>query len=255
MTKKKTAKKDSGLKICGKIFLLSLWVVVSVIAVQLIVGYLLILLLGKTVASRPVWVAVYSAVSYILAMILIIWVPIAIKKKQIKTAELREDLGLIDLPTWTDIGLAPVGFIVSTLLAAGLVAVFSFFPWFNAEEAQAVGFNQFLVGSDRAFAFITLVVLAPIAEEIIFRGFLYGKIRNLLHGKIADKWGIIIAILIVSILFGVIHLQWNVGVNVFAMSVVLCALREITGTIYAGILTHMVKNGIAFFLLYVIGIH
>ena len=28
---------------------------------------------------------------------------------------------------------------------------------------------------------------------------------------------------------------------------------EVTGTIYAGILTHMVKNGVAFFLLYVVG--
>ena len=50
------------------------------------------------------------------------------------------------------------------------------------------------------------------------------------------------------------HFQWNVGVNVFALSVVLCALREITGTIYAGILTHMIKNGVAFYLLYLVGI-
>ena len=41
--------------------------------------------------------------------------------------------------------------------------------------------------------------------------------------------------------------------NVFALSVALCVLREITGTIYAGILTHMIKNGVAFYLLYVMG--
>ena len=57
-----------------------------------------------------------------------------------------------------------------------------------------------------------------------------------------------------SILFGVVHMQWNVGVNVFAMSVVLCGLREITGTIYSGILVHMIKNGLAFYYLYILGI-
>ena len=49
------------------------------------------------------------------------------------------------------------------------------------------------------------------------------------------------------------HGQWNVGVNVFAMSIVLCTLREITGTIYAGILLHMLKNTIAFVLVYIVG--
>jgi hypothetical protein len=29
------------------------------------------------------------------------------------------------------------------------------------------------------------------------------------------------------------------------MSIVLCGLREVTGTIYAGILMHMIKNAIA----------
>ena len=64
----------------------------------------------------------------------------------------------------------------------------------------------------------------------------------------------VISIFLVSLLFGIVHLQWNVGVNVFAMSIVLCGLREITGTVYAGILTHMIKNGVAFYLLYILGI-
>jgi membrane protease YdiL (CAAX protease family) len=64
---------------------------------------------------------------------------------------------------------------------------------------------------------------------------------------------VIASSLLVSLLFGVVHLQWNVGVNVFALSIVLCSLREITGTIYAGILLHMLKNGVAFWLLYVMG--
>lgn len=241
----------SGWQVAGKVFLMCLWVAVAVIAVQFAVGMLMILLLGSSNFSKPVWTAVYSAISYILAMLLIIWIPsrLKISKKTTQT-----ELGLEGLPTWMDIGLAPVGFIASTLLAAGLVALFTIFPWFNAEEAQNVGFSIYMGGVDRVIAFLTLVVMAPTAEEIIFRGWLYGKAREKLNTKIPEPWGMLLAILIVSVLFGVIHLQWNVGVNVFALSIVLCALREVTGTIYAGILTHMIKNGVAFYLLYVLGI-
>lgn len=232
------------------IFLMCVWVFASVIAAQLIMGWLMVWLLGAETVKQPVWMAVYSALSYIVAMALIILVPPHIAKKWGVT---RKGLGLNEMPTWTDIGLAPIAFIVSLLLAAGLVTLFSLFPWFDATQTQELGFNAFVVGWDRIVAFITLVVVAPIAEEVIFRGWLYGKVREVLTGKISEKASIAISILIVSILFGLVHLQWNVGVNVFALSVVLCGLREVTGTVYAGILTHMLKNGVAFYLLYVLG--
>ena len=93
-----------------------------------------------------------------------------------------------------------------------------------------------------------------IAEEIIFRGWLYAKVKDRLSEETTRRAAAIITALIVSLTFGIVHLQWNVGVNVFAMSLVACALREFTGTIYAGILLHMLKNGIAFYLLFVLGI-
>jgi len=232
------------------IFLMCIWVFASVIAAQLIVGWLMVWLLGAETVQRPVWMAVYSALSYIVAMALIILVPPRIAKKWGVT---RKGLGLNEMPTWTDIGLAPIAFIVSLMLAAGLVALFNLFPWFDADQTQELGFNAFVVGWDRIVAFITLVVVAPIAEEVIFRGWLYGKIREVLAEKMSEKASIAISVLVVSVLFGLVHLQWNVGVNVFALSVVLCGLREVTGTIYAGILTHMLKNGVAFYLLYVLG--
>ncbi len=143
---------------------------------------------------------------------------------------------------------------MSLILAMGLVGIFNLFPWFDAEQVQDVGFNTYIFGFDRVVAFITLVVVAPIAEELIFRGWLYGRLRPILSAKMPDTAAMLISIFLVSLLFGIVHLQWNVGVNVFAMSVVMCGLREITGTIYASILMHMIKNGLAFYLLYVLGI-
>lgn len=166
---------------------------------------------------------------------------------------LAEELGLTNLPTWTDIGLAPVGYIAYIILALVFEQLLSLLPWFNANEAQDVGFSFLASKPELIFAFLALVVVAPIAEEIIFRGYLYGKLREIIAMKTSDKVSIIASILLVSLLFGIVHGQWNVGVNVFALSIILCVLREITGTIHAGILLHMLKNGIAFYLVYVLG--
>ena len=269
----KEAHKDLPKKSWGStilnVVLLMVWVFAAIIASQFLVGHLMLWILGAEKLEQPVWMAVYSAVVYVLAMALIMCGPRIIRikgviekdDKKLRVIEKvarpranREELGLRGLPTWTDIGLAPAGFIVYLILAAGLVALFSVFAWFDAEQAQDVGFNTYIAGFDRILAFLTLVVVAPIAEEIIFRGWLYGKMRTKFNEKVSDLSSMIISIFLVSLLFGIVHMQWNVGVNVFAMSVVLCGLREITGTIYAGILLHMLKNGVAFYLLYVLGI-
>ena len=253
---------------CFSILAMLCWVLASVIASQVAIGILLLLIVGEDRIEEPLWMAVYSALSYVVALALVIFVPPRIsaswqnrrnkKNHNSKTIEpkvaSREELGLKGWPTWTDIGLAPIGFIVQIILAGLLVAVFSLFPWFDAEQAQDVGFNVLNSGVDRILAFISLAVVAPIAEEIIFRGWLYGKLRRKLSGQVSEIAGIIISILLVSLLFGIVHMQWNVGVNVFAASVVLCGLREFTGTIYSGIIIHMIKNGVAFYLLYVAGI-
>ena len=252
---------------------LAFWVVAmltlvgsSTILSQIIVGYLMVWILGAETFAKPMPMAIYSALSYCLAMVFILTISLNATKwkktkkqkkspsqKKAEIAEERRTIGLSGWPTWTDIGLAPVGFIVYLLLAAGLVAIFNLFPWFNSGEAQNVGFDYYVSGFDRVLAFLTLVVVAPVAEEVIFRGWLYGKMREKIAAEYSNAISIIVSSLLVSLVFGIVHLQWNVGVNVFALSIVLCSLREITGTIYAGILLHMLKNGVAFWLLYMMG--
>ena len=230
----------------------------SVIVAQLIIGYFMIWILGADTFNEPVPTAIYSALSYILALIFIIFSPILMAKFRRKKGEgqimNKRELGLSGWPTWMDIGLSVAGFIIYLIFAAILTAFFNIFPWFNVSEAQDVGFSVYISGVDRLVAFITLVIIAPVAEEIIFRGWLYTSLRKKFSEKTTEKVAIVLTTILVSLLFGLVHMQWNVGVNVFAMSVVLCALREVTGTIYAGILTHMIKNGVAFYLLFVLGI-
>ena len=183
----------------------------------------------------------YSIIFYLVIILVVILLPGLIFKKWQTN---RKELGLSGVPTWLDIIIAPLGLFAYILIAALFTQLFSsVFPWFQADQAQDVGFDTLTTRFDLILGFISLVVISPVAEEFIFRGWLYGKLRTLLP--------VPLAIIIVSALFGLLHGQWNVGINVFIMSIVLCLQRELTGTIYSGILLHMLKNGIAFYLLYV----
>lgn len=228
---------------------LTAWVFLVVVGIQFLVGVLVSLFLPKDVLTSPLINSIFSVITYILALLILIFLTpkiVQLIKKQDKMVIIsRERIGLRGLPTWTDIGLSPIGYVTSILIAMGITWLFTLLPWFDANETQDLGYSQYMLSWERGLAFITLVVIAPIVEEIIFRGWLYGKLRIII-----PKW---LAILITSLLFGIIHMQWNVGISVFAMSIVTCTLREITGTIYSGMLVHMINNGVAFCLVYVFG--
>lgn len=239
------------------IFVLA-WTLLANIASQYVIAFPMAWILGDAV-QQPVWTLVYYLLTYALTLALVIIVPPrlvksyhkhstkknyrAAKQLQSELATTPTSLGVQHAPTFVDIGLAPVGYILYCVLATVLTTIMSSFAWFNADQAQDVGFSYFITDIDRIIAMLAIVFIAPIAEEIIMRGWLYGKVR--------DKWNIPISIILTSLLFAFLHGQWNVAVSTFALSVILCGLREITGTIWSGMLLHILSNGIAFYLLYV----
>lgn len=156
----------------------------------------------------------------------------------------RQTLGLQRLPSWVDIGLSVVAFIAYALIVRAVLSlVVLTVPEFPIDQVQDVGFEALGTRADNILAFATLVVLAPIAEEVLFRGYLYGKLKNHIPA--------IVAAIITSLVFALAHSQLNVGVDVFVLSLVLCGLRSLTGSIWAGVLVHMIKNGLAYYLLFI----
>jgi membrane protease YdiL (CAAX protease family) len=85
-----------------------------------------------------------------------------------------------------------------------------------------------------------LVVLAPLGEETLFRGFLYKGIAE-------SRAGPIVAILVSSIGFAVLHVQYDLyGIGaVAAMGLYLGAVRYKTGSVWLTMLLHGVANGFA----------
>lgn len=223
--------------------LLPLWMLIglglAVIVMRILVTILTQLGVPLAAMNATILQTTLTAVVYLLTLLFVIGLPRLIGKYVTPA-----DVGLTRLPSWADIGLAPAGFVVYFIASSLLVYVGSqIIPGFDMTQLQETGFTHISQYYEYVLAFATLIVVAPIAEEVLFRGFLYGKLRR--------RMPVWVAMLITSALFGLIHGQWNVGLDVFALSIVLCSLREVTGSIWAGILLHMLKNSIAFFIIFV----
>lgn len=162
------------------------------------------------------------------------------------------DLGL-KAPILRDIGYALLGFAIYFGLYLVIVSfVKSIVPSLNLDQKQELGFSNSTTGTDLTYVFISLVLLPPVVEEIVARGFLYGGLRT--------KLSKLSAALITSIMFAAAHLQWGsnapllwvAAIDTFILSMVLVYLRERTGGLAASMGTHMLKNGVAFIVLFVI---
>jgi uncharacterized protein len=84
-------------------------------------------------------------------------------------------------------------------------------------------------------------VVAPIAEEVLFRGYMFTALRN---------WrGTLPAALIVGLLFGGVHVTSAPAADLVPLAALgfgLCMIYRYTGSLYPGIAAHALNNSIAF---------
>lgn len=224
---------------------LAAWVFLGFVVAQLAVAAVVNIVKGINPAllggiNQTVLFTVVAVFVYAIAIAIIIGLPWLIKKQ--KTT--REDVGLHRMPSWMDILWAPAGLVAYLILTSIMMLVAAtLLPFVDINQAQDTGIGPITSQYQYILAFISLVVLAPVAEEVLFRGYLFGKLR-----KFTPVW---VAIVITSLLFGLVHFQWNVGIDTFALSVVMCLLRVVSGSLWPAILLHMIKNGTAFYFLFV----
>ena len=232
---------------------LPVWVYVVFLAVQMIIGVILNAMDAVGVPLMAVGAvslnALVALVTYIVTLLVVISVPWYFFKRK-TTAAL---MGVNDWPTILEVLLSPFCFVVYMLLSGVLVTIATNTLSVDISQQQALPFSQtmLVVRWQYLVAFLTMVVLAPVAEELLFRGYLYGKLRNSF-----SPW---LTILVVSVAFGAAHLwagvdaplQWAVAIDTFALSIVMCAARDYTGAIWVPVYMHMIKNGLAFYLLFV----
>lgn len=199
-------------------------------------------LIDPAILRQPAWTLVLFALQYLFGILIIIAIPRLVSR--ISWRQLLASLGLERLPRLRDLAWA-LASAVLYLAVSGLTLILIqiFVPSINLSQKQNIGFNDVsdLIGLTAAF--VSLIILAPIAEEAIFRGYLFGNLRR--------QIGAAAAVILTSALFGLVHGQWNVGIDVAILSVFLCILRLKTGSIWAGIFLHMTKNSLAYFFLFI----
>jgi len=159
-------------------------------------------------------------------------------------------------PRWSDAAYGLLALPAYFLLYALTVGVVSYLvPGLDVDQQQQIGFNDVYGQTALIVTFVSLVVLPPLAEEIMVRGFLYSTLKKAMRP--------ISAVILTSALFAAAHLPeggaagplYIAALDTFILSLVLIYLRERTGGLWAPITLHAAKNGIAFLFLFVLHVN
>ncbi len=145
--------------------------------------------------------------------------------------------GLRGVPFQQNIRAACYG-LVAALPAIYFVHSLSFY--FSGAEAQPQPLLRFLADHaglhDRLLLILTAVVIAPISEELIFRGYVFGVLR-----RYAGRWW---ALVISASVFAAIHAHIPSLAGLFVLAVALTLVYEGAGSLWAPILMHALFNSI-----------
>lgn len=233
-------------------------------AVMMVIAvYILALVVGGTLlsvyASMQHWSSSYTdqwLKSSVVAQFIYIFLDEAITilllwgfVKWRRYKEVRKTIGLIR-PKAKDFYYVLSGAAVYFVLYIFVVNIAVTITHLDINQQQDVGFQAVTTHSDLLLTFFSLVVLPPLVEEVVFRGFLFGGIRR--------RFPFWVAALLTSCIFAVPHLfessggglLWTAGIDTFILSLVLCYVREKTGHLYAGMVIHGLKNLLAFYVLF-----
>lgn len=138
-----------------------------------------------------------------------------------------------------------VGFIGFLLTAAGLsLLIEQFLPQVDINAEQQVPFIGAKSRVEILLAFVAIAVIAPIVEEMVFRG--------LLLPAAAKAFGIPAAVIVTSVIFGLLHPPAiaMVTIGVFGLFLSWAYIRGLS--LWPAIILHSVKNLIA--LISIIGV-
>ncbi|WP_299581419.1 type II CAAX endopeptidase family protein [uncultured Sunxiuqinia sp.] len=182
--------------------------------------------LSTTNAENKTATTVYISTMLVLAQIMIIAYGIHRKKKQ-EEFKLGKELSYV-----------PFSFLPLAIL--GTFALFFLIDPLEQLLPLPHSFQEFFVNllSLKGYSFLIIVILAPLVEEILFRGIILKSFLN--------KYSPLQSILLTAFLFGAIHFNINQLVSGLLAGVFLGYLYWQTQSLSLCILSHMIYNGIAY---------
>lgn len=134
---------------------------------------------------------------------------------------------------------ALLGLGASAAVSQLIISIYEAFSSRQVEQPEQLPSS--LSGGRIALAVLAVVIVAPIAEELFFRGFLYQALR---------KWrGVMGATLLSAFLFALAHGHPLLILGIFPLGIILAFLFERRNSVAATIAAHAFFNGISLILL------
>lgn len=143
-----------------------------------------------------------------------------------------------------------------TLYWTALISIGMLIPSQALEELipdvlrQDIAADVFKTALSNPWSFIALAIMAPIAEEMVFRGSIMRAAEKSSIGRFKGStpgvnWG---AVVFTSLLFAAVHGNPAQMPHAFLIGLLLGWLAYRTGSIVPGIMLHFINNGVAFLL-------
>ena len=143
-------------------------------------------------------------------------------------------------PGWRWVFLIAPGTVVGMMLFFGGLRVSGFMQWIESFGIETVQDSVKVLQTSNdpvilGLMMIAAVIVAPICEEIVFRGYFYSASK-----KFAGPWA---AGICSALIFGAAHANFAALLPLFVFGVVLVFVYEKTGSLWAPIAVHCSFNG------------
>ncbi|MEI7772525.1 MAG: type II CAAX endopeptidase family protein [Chloroflexales bacterium] len=146
--------------------------------------------------------------------------------------------------SWVNFALVPLIFIVGLSgVAAVNTLVTKVAGSFENPQVDAISGGKSMSLGGLAAGLLLIAVLVPFVEELLFRGMLYPLLRRRAPAAVA--------IVANAAIFAAIHLIPVLIPGLFVVGLCLAFLRERSGSVWPGVLYHMMQNGLAMLAIYV----
>ncbi|PKM90679.1 MAG: hypothetical protein CVU87_01575 [Firmicutes bacterium HGW-Firmicutes-12] len=134
---------------------------------------------------------------------------------------------------WVGLRQGILLFIAVTIFSMLLIPLY---PFEIKPQAVTEIFSKVSTWKQMLLIFSVVSVLAPISEELYFRGFLYPALRN--------RLGRMPALILANSFFGILHFDLLRFIPITLAGIWLTMLYEKTGTLYTSIIAHAVWNAL-----------
>lgn len=146
------------------------------------------------------------------------------------------------------VGLAIGGLTIFMSMGAERLAIAALTVFVGRERAERMAASEHerdvlmgilrgpLTSTELIWILILVCALVPIGEEVFFRGFVYGALR---------QWGTLLAAGLSALFFGAVHQQVVHFLPIFVLGVILALLYERTRSLLPTMVVHAVNNLVA----------